>query len=317
MKRFFLFLTLLVLSFSSAQDIQDDLPVLGDRSSASVSLSGEFEMGRLWLSLFRSQAKEHSDPLVRSYIEDLIYRLAENSQVKDRRFEFIIIDDKSINAFAAAGGIIGINTGLFFYTNDESEFSSVMTHELAHLSQRHYARSQNRGSPLANALMILGSIALAAASNNPQAIITGPALMQQLNTNFTRSNEQEADRIGFNNLVRSGFDPKGQGRMFKILQDLSRNNSEDQFNPLQVAALTWLAIIYLENADYDQVISLFESSNELTSTMYELKGDAENKLGQSAEARMSYMLALQTNTNQASKALINMKISDLEGETFE
>ena len=99
MKRFFLFLTLVVLSFSSAQDIQDDLPVLGDRSSASVSLSGEFEMGRLWLSLFRSQAKEHSDPLVRSYIEDLIYRLAENSQVKDRRFEFIIIDDKSINAF--------------------------------------------------------------------------------------------------------------------------------------------------------------------------------------------------------------------------
>ena len=233
MKRFFLFLTLVVLSFSSAQDIQDDLPVLGDRSSASVSLSGEFEMGRLWLSLFRSQAKEHSDPLVRSYIEDLIYRLAENSQVKDRRFEFIIIDDKSINAFAAAGGIIGINTGLFFYTNDESEFSSVMTHELAHLSQRHYARSQNRGSPLANALMILGSIALAAASNNPQAIITGPALMQQLNTNFTRSNEQEADRIGFNNLVKSGFDPKGQGRMFKILQDLSRNNSEDQFGYLR------------------------------------------------------------------------------------
>ena len=81
--------------------------------------------------------------------------------------------------------------------------------------------------------MILGSIALAAASNNPQAIITGPALMQQLNTNFTRSNEQEADRIGFNNLVRSGFDPKGQGRMFKILQDLSRNNSEDQFGYLR------------------------------------------------------------------------------------
>ena len=96
-----------------------------------------------------------------------------------------------------------------------------------------------------------------------------------------------------------------------------RSNSEDQFNPLQVAAKTRLAKIYLDSANYDQVISLFESSNELTSTMYELKGDAENKLGQSAEARMSYMLALQTNTNQASKALINMKISDLEGEAFE
>ena len=95
------------------------------------------------------------------------------------------------------------------------------------------------------------------------------------------------------------------------------DDSAYAFNPLQVAAKTRLAKIYLNDADYDQVISLFESSDELTSTMYELKGDAEKKLGQSAEARMSYMLALQTNTNQASKALINMKISDLEGETFE
>ena len=76
MKRFFLFLTLLALTFSNAQNIEDDLPILGDRSSASVSLSGEYGMGRLWLSLFRSQAKEHSDPVVRSYIEDLVYRLA-------------------------------------------------------------------------------------------------------------------------------------------------------------------------------------------------------------------------------------------------
>jgi hypothetical protein len=68
-KRFFLFLTLVVLSFSSAQDIQDDLPVLGDRSSASVSLSGEFEMGRLWLSLFRKEKKEETKPTQSSETE--------------------------------------------------------------------------------------------------------------------------------------------------------------------------------------------------------------------------------------------------------
>ena len=125
-------------------------------------------------------------------------------------------------------------------------------------------------------------------------------------SDFVRLNE--AKRSFENNKLNEAIDS---------LKIVIENNSEDQFNPLQVAAKTRLAKIYLDNADYDQVISLFESSNELTSTMYELKGDAENKLGQSAEARMSYMLALQTNTNQASKALINMKISDLEGETFE
>ena len=125
-----------------------------------------------------------------------------------------------------------------------------------------------------------------------------------------------SDFVRLNEAKRS-FESNKSNEAIDLLKIVIENNSEDQFNPLEVAAKIRLAKIYLDNADYDQVISLFESSNELTSTMYELKGDAENKLGQSAEARMSYMLALQTNTNQASKALINMKISDLEGETFE
>ena len=125
-----------------------------------------------------------------------------------------------------------------------------------------------------------------------------------------------SDFVRLNEAKRS-FENNKSNEAIDLLKIVIENNSEDQFNPLQVAAKTRLAKIYLDNADYDQVISLFESSNELTSTMYELKGDAENKLGQSAEARMSYMLALQTNTHQASKALIKMKISDLEGETFE
>ena len=119
------------------------------------------------------------------------------------------------------------------------------------------------------------------------------------------------------NEARKSFENNNSNEAISLLRIVIDKNSGDKFNPLQIAAKTRLAKIFLDNADYGQVISLFESSDELTSTMYELKGDAENKLGQSVKARMSYMLALQTNDNQASKALINMKISDLEGETFE
>ena len=125
-----------------------------------------------------------------------------------------------------------------------------------------------------------------------------------------------SDFVRLNEAKRS-FENKESNEAIDLLKIVIEKNSGDQFNPLQVAAKTRLAKIYLNDADYEQVISLFETSDELTSTMYELKGDAEKKLGLSSEARMSYMLALQTNTNQASKALINMKISDLEGETFE
>ena len=235
-----LYLLLFVLFFSSyfhSVIEEDPLPALGDYSSASISLSGEYELGRLWLAMYRGSTKEHSDPLMRTYLEDLIYRLSETSEVRDRRFEFIILEDKTINAFAAPGGIIGINLGMFLNTEREGELASVMCHELAHLSQRHFARSQNRNSPLANALMILGSIAVAAASRNPEAILIAPAAMQQMSINYTRSNEKEADRIGFNNLVKAGFNPNDMTMMFQRMQDKYQNEDSEQFSYLMTHPL--------------------------------------------------------------------------------
>ena len=170
-------------------------------------------------------------------MEDLLYRLSEDSEVQDRRFEFLVLQDKSINAFAAPGGIIGINLGMFLETEKEGELASVMCHELAHLSQRHYARSQNRSSPLANALMVLGSIVVAAASRNPEAILIAPAAMQQMSINFTRSNEKEADRVGFNNLVRAGFDPNDMTSMFQRMQDKYQTKSSEEFSYLMTHPL--------------------------------------------------------------------------------
>ena len=230
MKYFYLFL-LIAFSTSSFNQTEDNLPLLGDPSSAAISLSGEYELGRLWLSVFRSSVKEYEDPLNTTYLEDLIYRISETSEVRDRRYEFVIIDDESINAFAAPGGIIGVNKGMFLKTDFESEFASVMCHELAHLSQRHFARSQSQMTALGNALLILGSVAVAAASGSPEGIYLGPALIQQLSINYTRSNEREADRIGFNNLVRAGFDPKGMSSMFQKLQK-SRGNNDEEYSYL-------------------------------------------------------------------------------------
>ena len=236
-KLFFIIISL-VVSYSTFSQINDEnLPILGDYSSSSISLSGEYELGRIWLSIYRSAVKEHNDPMIRTYLEDLLYRLSEDSEVQDRRFEFLVLQDKSINAFAAPGGIIGINLGMFLETEKEGELASVMCHELAHLSQRHYARSQNRSSPLASALMVLGSIVVAAASRNPEAILIAPAAMQQMSINFTRSNEKEADRVGFNNLVKAGFDPNDMTSMFQRMQDKYQTKSSEEFSYLMTHPL--------------------------------------------------------------------------------
>lgn len=126
-----------------------------------------------------------------------------------------------------------------------------------------------------------------------------------------------ADFVRLNEAKRN-FQKGELDRAIEFLQTVIENNvSSNKFNPLEAAARTRLAKIYLENGDYPGVLSLYQNTNELTSTMLEQRADAENALGQFSNARASYMLALQSSTNQASRALINMKISDLGGEDLE
>ena len=213
----------LLLSLNSlAQEIK--LPELGDRVSGAVSAGQEKAIGEMFLKQIYSQAPLISDPLLFEYTEHLIYRLSEYSQVSDRYFNILLIDDSSLNAFAAPGGIIGVNGGLFLHADNEGQFSSVLAHELAHLSQRHFARNvlKSKDSNLASALVMVSSIAIALISNNPNAIAVGPAILQQQNLRYSRLFEKEADRVGFINLINAGYNPKSMGEMFENMNSLRR-----------------------------------------------------------------------------------------------
>tara|TARA_Y100001970_G_scaffold215422_1_gene263553 strand:+ start:1406 stop:2044 length:639 start_codon:yes stop_codon:yes gene_type:complete len=95
------------------------------------------------------------------------------------------------------------------------------------------------------------------------------------------------------------------------------HNSPEAFNPLVAAAQTRLCRIYISKKEYQKVLDTLSNTEVLTASLFELKGDAENKLGQYELARVSYMRALQNSPSQTSRALLNMKISDLEGEKIE
>ena len=201
-----------------------DLPELGDRVSGAVSSDEEKAIGEMFLQQVYSNAPLISDPIIFEYTEHLIYRLSEYSQVKDRYFKILLIDDDSLNAFAAPGGIIGINGGLFLYSDNEGQFSSVLAHELAHLSQRHFARNvlKSQDSNLASALVMVSSIAIALISNNPNAMAVGPAILQSQSLRYSRLFEKEADRVGFANLVKAGYHPESMGEMFENMNEIRR-----------------------------------------------------------------------------------------------
>ncbi|MBV6750604.1 M48 family metalloprotease [Pseudomonas chlororaphis] len=220
--------TLLTLAcLLASPGFADDLPSLGDASSAIVSPQQEFQLGRAWLSLLRSEVKQLNDPQLKDYVETTVYKLAESSQVQDRRLVFILIDSNQLNAFAAPGGIVGINGGLFLNAQTEGEYAAVLAHELAHLSQRHFARGveaqQRMQLPMMAALLTGIVIAAAGGGDAGIATIAGTqAAAFQEKQRFSRQNEQEADRIGILTLEKAGYDPRSMPTMFERLMRIYR-----------------------------------------------------------------------------------------------
>lgn len=214
---------------------ESELPSLGDSSSAIVSPEEEYKLGRSWLRELRSHVRSIEDPVINNYLDNLIYTLMTNSQVQDRRFELIVIDNSRLNAFAVPGGIIGIHSGLFTYANTEDEFASVMAHELAHLSQRHFARTveEAKRRQLPTLVGVLASVALIATGQGQAgmaALTSLQAANQQNALTFSRLHEQEADRVGMQTLVKSGFNPSAMPNMFQHMQALyGRSNHVPEF----------------------------------------------------------------------------------------
>ena len=215
--------TLLTLAcLLATPGMASDLPSLGDASSAIVSPQQEHQLGRAWLSLVRGQVSQLDDPQLKDFVETSVYRLSETSQLQDRRLEFVLLNSPQINAFAAPGGIVGVNGGLFLYAQTEAEYASVMAHELAHLSQRHFARgleAQQRMQLPVMAGLLAGIVAAAAGAGDLgiAAIASTQAAAMQEQRRFSRQNEQEADRIGLINLEKAGFDPRAMPSMFERL----------------------------------------------------------------------------------------------------
>ncbi|MGK0442285.1 MAG: putative Zn-dependent protease [Pseudohongiellaceae bacterium] len=226
---FLLTATLLYSSGLWAQSFQkkQPLPELGDSTSSLFSLEQEYTLGRAWLMSFRSQVKTISDPLLQDYLEHIIYHLATYSQLKDRRLDMVIVDNPTINAFAVPGGVIGIHTGLLTHAETEAQFATVLSHELAHLSQRHFARGieQQKRMAIPNMAGLLAGVLLAATAGGDAgvAVLTATqAASLQNRLRYSRSNEQEADRIGMQTMVAADMDPYAASAMFGNMLKASR-----------------------------------------------------------------------------------------------
>ncbi len=215
------FLIYVFTSVSFANTIE--LPDIGD-NAGEVSPVQEYRTGEAVIRNIRRAGGILDDLLIQGYLNELSYRLVASSH-SQQPFHFFLIKDHAINAFALPGGFIGVNAGLILATKSESELAGVIAHEIAHVTQRHFARRYEQGSsniPIIAAIiaaMVLGS------QNNEigqAALASVAANSAQKQINFTRANEKEADRIGIQLLIDAEFNPHGMAAFFDTMDKESR-----------------------------------------------------------------------------------------------
>ncbi|MEO6925066.1 MAG: M48 family metalloprotease [Rhodanobacter sp.] len=243
---------LITASLAFSAGAQDDvrLPDLGSSANALISPQEAKDYGASMLRQMRALNMVVDDPLLDDYINDLGHRLAASSDKPKDHFAFFIVKDPEINAFAAPGGYIAVNSGLITITRNESELAGVIAHEIGHITQNHLQRAfeaSKKDAPLM-ALVLLGAIAAGAGSHSgdaPMAVLAGgQGLLAQKSINFTRKDEIEADRAGIQTLAKAGFDPNAMADFFQRMQDVMSTGAGGEDVPalLQTHPVTTMRI---------------------------------------------------------------------------
>jgi predicted Zn-dependent protease len=212
--------TLLALTLAIQPVVAADLPDLGEVSRQYFSDQEEQALGRAIMRDVYVDPRYLDDPEIETYLNQLGYKLVSVSTRNQREFNFFVVNDPTINAFAMPGGNIGVHTGLLLSAQSESELASVVAHEISHVTQDHIARM------------------VAAQSQS-------------------RDYEREADRLGYDMLTRGGYDPRGMSGFFNRLQRASRFYDSSAPAYLRTHPLTTDRIADMqarsEDAPYQQV----------------------------------------------------------------
>ena len=199
-----------------------NLPNLGAAGGSALSPMQERQLGEEIMVEVRSDPTYLNAPATLDYLMRLGYKLVSAGPGSSYSFFFFPIRDPSINAFALPGGFIAVHTGLVTAASSESELASVLSHEIGHVAQRHIARmienqKGNWAATLGSLLVAILAARAGSADGAAASVIGTQAALAQNYLSFSRDAEREADRVGFNSLVRAGFDPKGMENFFERL----------------------------------------------------------------------------------------------------
>ncbi|HKB63737.1 MAG TPA: M48 family metalloprotease [Burkholderiales bacterium] len=283
----------LSLALAVPQARAQTLPELGDTSGALLSPNLERRIGEQAMREIRLREPSFlDDPELTEYVNEIGRRIVAASPGSRQDFEFFMVRDNTINAFAMPGGFVGVHTGLLLAAQTESELAGVLAHEVAHVTQHHLARllgKQEQMSIPTLAAVVLGLLAVRAHPDLAQAVIAGAgATGIQAQLNYTRDFEREADRIGFQFLQQAGFDVGGMGSFFERMQKATRLYENNAPAYLRTHPLTTERIADMQNRA--QTVEYKQAPDSIEFHLARAKLRAEQGLPREAVAHFSELV---------------------------
>ena len=202
--------------------VNEDPAMIGKRNinkgiiaKMSGSTEKEVKLGRELAAEVDRQAKFVDDPVITEYVNRVGQNIVLHSDTKIP-FTIKVIDSDEVNAFALPGGFFYVNKGLILVADNEAEVAGVMAHEIGHVAARHALENQTKASLMEYLAMgtsiFLGGI--------PGMIFQNTAGLGLLGIfmKFSRSAEEEADRLGVQYMWAAGYDPTAMATMFEKLE---------------------------------------------------------------------------------------------------
>lgn len=216
----------IVLTALAAENVYDKFRTRSYSNRGYLSEADEIKLGAQVHEELRKEHRFVTDATITSYVNALGQRLVSNSKRSNLRYQFFVVDDKAINAFATLGGYVYVHTGLIRATETEAQLASVIGHEIGHIVGRHglenVKQAQKYGT-LATIAGVAGAVLGGQKGGNigqlAGNLIFGGKLMKH-----SRDAEREADYLGLYDLQRSGYNTRGMVEMFEILQNISAKN---------------------------------------------------------------------------------------------
>lgn len=194
------------------------------KANADISEPQEIDLGGGIASNLLGAAPLWDNPPVQRYVNRVGRWLALQTERSDLPWQFGVLDDDDVNAFAAPGGYVFITKGLLARMSNEAELAGVLAHEISHVLRKHHLQALKKGAR-AELMSDLANDAIKSQGGDPRLSKLVSAGTEIYARGLDKQDEYEADRMGVVIAARAGYDPYGLPAVLQTLQSINPNDS--------------------------------------------------------------------------------------------